>query len=256
MVAVPGRRLPAVDFRRPLWWAVAAGTAAALVGLVALLVWARSGSGTTAVGSAPRVLAVNPSGAGGAYRTLGEALKAARHGDKVVLEADIREADVEPNRAAKGLTIEAAPGTPVTWGCPRRVRDGAKLLLLGKAQGFVLKGVTLDGGGRLDDLISVWGESPGLRLEGLQLRGFKKHAITVANCAGTADQPVRLTGLCFETGSKEQSGVYFDHAAWLQKDVPRSEHISFRNCFVNGPGKPWAGDPKFFGDVDLQVPAQ
>jgi serine/threonine protein kinase len=248
------RLLAAVDFRRPRVWAAAAGAAAALLVLAVLLWWILRGPGD-GPGPAPPplpVLRVDPNGANGAFRSLNDAVHKARKGQHIVLVTNICEKGVSTDGCAKGLTIEAAPDAFVTWTCPSKVGPWEKLLTLGAAEGYVLRGITLDGGGRLDDVVSVWGACPGLRLERLDIKGFKKHGIEVTNCAGSAQQPVVFDHLRFHTAAKDQSGIFFNTAGWLEKDIPRTRYLSLRDCLLADlQGSLWSGDRKLLQDVQL-----
>jgi hypothetical protein len=134
------------------------------------------------------------------YPTIQQALLSASRGDHIVLLDRRHEEQVRVlgDRGVTAVTIEAAPGKEVTWTAPPG-KGNDPLLTLYKAPFFHLKGdrLTLDGQGRAQDLIAVYDQCEGLQLENAHLRGFVRSGVAVANAEGSAQHPIRLSGLVF-----------------------------------------------------------
>jgi serine/threonine protein kinase len=150
-----------------------------------------------------------------AFRTIQQALFRAQRGDVIeLLDERIEESlAVAPSRGKTEVTLRAAPGKTVLWTFPKG-KGKEQLLLLSGAAGFHLKGqgITLDGQGKLPQLVVLNGICPGLRIEGLELRGFSKRAIQVINCEGSAKAPVRLLDLRTTSAPTEapKAAIYFE----------------------------------------------
>jgi hypothetical protein len=109
------------------------------------------------------------------------------------------------------VTIEGEAGRTIVWRAPDK-GNPKKLLTAFGSPHFHLKGLTIDGGGRAEVLVNVGGESPGLTLEDLTLKGFTKYGIHLTNCKGEPgpDQQVQLARLQIETDKPQQSALQFD----------------------------------------------
>jgi tRNA A-37 threonylcarbamoyl transferase component Bud32 len=226
----------------PAWWILAAVSAVALVGLAALLWWffsQKQEQGPDAPRKAP--LMVRKGGGDNAYPTLQKALYKAGAGDVIELHDDIEETDVAVT--IKNLTIQAAEGKHIRWTCPAGARSDANLLIIsssGSSQvnGLRLKGViTLDGGDRLDTLVKLQGYCPGLTLEELTLKGYRRTAIAVASCWGEADKRVVMSRLTFQGNPNSTAPLSFNllnPALPASADNRRNEHFSFQGCNFGG----------------------
>jgi hypothetical protein len=135
------------------------------------------------------------------------------------------------------VTVEAAfPGPkPVVWRFPRELSGNDPLVRLEDVEGLRLKGFTFDGGDRARTLISLTGECPGLVLEDLQLTGFTRKAIQMANCTGTEQQPVLLTRLRARATQKTVEAFLLLFASPPVRTSVASQHIRVRECRFEGP---------------------
>jgi hypothetical protein len=154
----------------------------------------------------------------------------------------------------KNLTIESEPGKPFTWKCPQRIDPDAALLRLNQADGFTLKGCTLDGGGRADFLVSLYNRCPGLTLEDVRLTGFKKYGINVTNAEGSPERPVTFRKLHFVTTLATQAGMFFNILPNI-KSIPKNDHFTILDCDFVGPGaKIRTPNPALQDHLDIKPP--
>jgi hypothetical protein len=167
------------------------------------------------------------------YVSLSHALLNAADGDRIVVSKIVEET-VHVDK--KNLTIEAAPNAAVVWRPPMSMKagSGGKLLIVANAEGLQLRGITLDGGGRADTLINIFGRCPGTKFERLQLKGFLKQAVYVTNAEGDANNPIRFANCAFDVPAGK-TGVLFDILPSL-RPVTQNRHFSFRDCAFQGPG--------------------
>ena len=105
--------------------------------------------------------------------------------------------------------------------------------------GFELKGVALDGKGKAEYLITLFSSCPGLKLHDLDLRDFKNCGVLVANCDGTANQPIVLSDLRFTTTAADQSGLYF---TFISSSIQTTEHFIVEHCTLQRPRTSHPGD--------------
>jgi serine/threonine protein kinase len=235
---------PSLRRRRP-WrgWLVAGAVLAGLAALAApalVMTGRRPGTDPAAPthpsAPGPATLVVGPAGDDGrAFPTLREALAVARPGDRILVRQE--ELSERLRLGGDGLGREvaveaAAPsGRPVVWHPPPG--DGP-LLELREAAGFRLSGFVLDGGGRVDDLVTVSGACPGLTLESLVCRGFRGSAVVVRNAEGAPGRPLALRRLRAGTGERGGPALCFACAA---DEVPRViRHAEVEGCRLEGPG--------------------
>jgi serine/threonine protein kinase len=231
------RLLAFVRSREGFWWVVGA-VAVLLLSLLALVLWAflSPDATPTAEGTHRRSLVVNRAGGPGAFARLSDAVLAARADDLILVQDDtIIDADVRIGRT-KNLSIVAEPGRAVVWKCPEFAGEGAKLLTLSEMEGFELRGFTLDGANRVETLIGVFGRCPGLTLQDLTLRNFKKYGVLVSDAQGTPDRPIRLAGVRFSVPDKGQTGIFFQLTGNLT-GITKDQHIVVNNdCTFTGRG--------------------
>jgi hypothetical protein len=163
------------------------------------------------------------------------------------LAEDVRISDL-PN-----ISIEADEGSPVTWR-PASGSAPQKLLMLNNVPGFRLKGLTLDGEGRVEALINLYRYCPGAVLEDLTLKGFIKYGVWVTNCEGgrAPDQHVSLLRLHFTTAQPSQTALFFDVLHHTRQQIAKDRYFRVRDCTFGGPGgKVKTPDLGFLEQVEL-----
>jgi eukaryotic-like serine/threonine-protein kinase len=226
---------PTVLTRR-LWIVVGVATGAVLL-LVALItgiaIALSSGPKTQQGQSKHEPLRVDPSGDGKTtYKTIQQAVNKASANDHIILMDDIAEAGVNVSKK-ENLVIESAPDKHFVWRFPDN-SNANKLINVEASPGFELKSVALDGRGKADYLIMLFGLCPGLKLHDLDLTNFKSSGVFAANCDGTANQPIVLSALSFTTKNEEQSGLYF---TFVGSSIAKTEHFVVEHCNLGGTGR-------------------
>jgi hypothetical protein len=170
---------------------------------------------------------------GGAAESLRNRLVSAKSGDIIEVFDDVAASDINTGISnAKNLTIQGHAGRSVTWRCPE---SGTKLLTLNAAAGMTLRNITFDGGGKLDSLVTLFGESPGLTVDNVQFRGFRRFGVQIINCAGSPQQPVTIADSRFTTTSADQTAVYFDLLPNV-RGIDKNRNVTIRGCVFKGPG--------------------
>jgi serine/threonine protein kinase len=239
--------------RHRVWWVVGAVSAALVLLLLGLTLWAFFSNPTVTPSQQkkPRTLFVNPAGGKDTFVNLRSAVAQAQPNDIIQIQSDITETEViVVTNKLKNLRIEGEPGKTVVWKCSEKAPPGmTKLLALNSVEGFELKNVILDGsngGKRLETLVSMSQSCPGLTLENVALRGFQKQGVLVSNCQGSADNRVRFLHVDFATTEKGQSGIDFQiNPKFL--DFPKNQYIFIRSdCSFSGPGSPMRAANKSF----------
>jgi hypothetical protein len=256
------RRIPPA---RRAWWI--AGATLGLVLLSLLVLWLMSRPARVAnipptpPASSSTTWRVARSGQPDTLPLVARALQKAKPGDRIVLAEDVEETlHFDGIRTGKrDITIEAERDG-ITWRLPKAGGD-KQFFVIGDASGLRLKGFTLDGQGIAEDLVVLSGRCPGLTLEGLTLKGFRESAVKIINCAGTADQPVRLSALRIQTQQPTEHGIVF-HLNPSMKDIPINQHILVEDCSFDGPSRapiattgPKTYEVVDFKNVPLPVPA-
>jgi serine/threonine protein kinase len=168
----------------------------------------------------------------GAFPSIRRALRDAKAGERIVIvlmdpiyeEAVVIDGAMGPT----SVTIEAAEGVKVRWLPPAGHNPAEPILRLNAGAGFHLKGprILLDGQNRVQTLLTISGTSPGLTVEGLELRGFSKNAISLVSCVGDARSPARIQDIQTTTapGETPEAAVVFE--------VDESTRPRQRNDFV------------------------
>jgi hypothetical protein len=178
---------------------------------------------------------VNRAGQAGAFKTIQEAMRQAQPNDRVIVTDD----QIEEQVSLSGVhlvTLESEPGRTVVWRCPEKLADNKHLLYLDNAEGVRVRGFTLDGGGRVDEIIELFRECPGLILEDLRLRGFNRYGILAANCAGQSKRQVAFLDLEI-TATKEADAALAFTAHPNVTNPKLNQFVTVRNCRFDGPYK-------------------
>jgi serine/threonine protein kinase len=175
-------------------------------------------------------------GAANSYTSIHLALEHAKPGDRIVmLDAEHREQlRLEGNRY-KDITIEPAGDAEVVWRLPAQSgkRERPPLLELVNVPGVRVKGIKFDGENRVEKLVRLTGGCPGMSLENIKLVGFTKTGLSVANCAGDANQPVMLRGIAAEpSGTGADSALVFSALPTMQP--AKNAYIRVENCHFAG----------------------
>ncbi len=220
--------------RRQFWWIV--GSVLAAVVVLALLIWWAFRGGDTADSSNKEEgarLYVSRSGRNNASTTIGQALRRARPHDHIVVLDDIEE--LPDLNSINDVSIEAGAGKTVVWRYPARGGEAKQFLYFNKAAGVRLSRLTFDGGNHVDEIILLSGRCPGLILEKVELRGFKRYGILIENCAGKIGNPVTLLGVTATTEQPKDAAIAFDLNPAVTPKI--NQHIVIRDCKFDGPFK-------------------
>jgi serine/threonine protein kinase len=213
-----GAGAPAGDGRVNRRSALILGSAGALTGLAALVWWLASGKSPATKPAAPekavaasRELIVNP--AGGEYRTLLDAVRKSRPGDRIVIRATMIQETLQLDGRSFGrgdITIESgrADGLPVVWSPPANVSPTAHLVELIGYEGVRLKNVVFDGQGRIETPVRIACAAAGTTVQGVHVRGFTRTAIRLVDAVGQSDRPLSITGCRFQAGARADAGVH------------------------------------------------
>jgi serine/threonine protein kinase len=226
----------------PYFWYFVAGGVFLLISTIGIL-WAliHGSSESKAPPTSrliPRTIYVTDSKEGkDEFPTIHDALRRVRPGDRIIVRKDVHEEhlQIEDRRWTKSVTIEgqAPDGGRVIWRLPSNSKEKV-LLELHNTEGLTVKGFTLDGEGRLDDLAVLFGQCPDLILEDIHFQGFKRSAVDILHCAGSTEQPVILKGLRAIVGTKAEAALLFGFRESIVK--PRgNEHIRVSDCILAGP---------------------
>jgi serine/threonine protein kinase len=204
-----------------------------LTGIIRGLLAGRPTTPTAAVRK-PETLLVNR--AGGPFTRLEDALRRAKAGDSIVIQdAAIEETVRVGGNFPRGVTIEGGDNKTVVWRAPPGVLDTDSLLTVDGVPDLQLRNVTLDGGDRQQKLILLIGHCPGLTLENLELRGFKRCAVMVMNCEGEADRPVVLSRLHTLVAQQADAALLFDANPKLLTRT--NQFFRIQDCRLEGPYK-------------------
>lgn len=227
--------------KSPFFWIGVAGVAGffflLFVIVLAIALWPsgkKPVSGTTP-DRGPTTLTVSQAGKEGSYKTFRDALKAAKPGDKIVIEDEKLE---EPlvieesgkDRIAKDLTIESGleGNKKVLWTCPDRPKD-ERFVSLGNVEGVRIKGFIFDAQNRVPDAVRLAGHCPGLTLEDIHLLNFTRTGILVANCAGKADAKVTFSRVRI-SGPEKERAVFLS----AKLTMASNQYLSFSDCRFEG----------------------
>lgn len=207
------------------FWLIVTIAVAVGVVIVAVLLWSIFLHLSSQTGSTDKKpLVVNRKGGGdGSFSSIKLALSKARSGDIIELWDEVYEENVvvTPQMGATDVTLRAAPGKAVLWTCKKN-EENKPLLTLNKARSFNLigNGITMDGQGKMSNLVLIFSHCPDLNIEGLQVKGFSQHAVKIMNCVGEEKHYVQLEHLKVEPSVRDNvSLVYFDANSEIKPGV-------------------------------------
>jgi serine/threonine protein kinase len=211
----------AVKNPRRAWLVLGSIVGGVVVLTTAVLIYRSLTGDRTKVLVRPPLEVTKNAGSANSYRSILQALRAAKPGDVIQLMdsehfenllIEPRMKDITPD-----VTIQAAPGREVVWK-PFRKDDMTPILWLQEARNFKIKGKgltfdgTLDAKRRVQNLIVINFESPGLAIEDAAFKGFGRSAINIVNVWGSKEKPVRLVNLTAISAAPEQpvAALLFD----------------------------------------------
>jgi eukaryotic-like serine/threonine-protein kinase len=179
---------------------------------------------------------VSRAGQANAVKSIQEALARAQPNDHIIVTDD----EIAEQVSVSGkqfVTLESAPGKIVVWRYPEKA-DSKHLLYLDNAEGVCVQGFTLDGRDKVDEIVQLFGECPGLILQDLHLRGFKRFGIQGINCAGKSGSPAKLLDLQISTTKETEAALGFTAYTNVTSQVPRlNQFLTVRGCRFDGPYK-------------------
>jgi serine/threonine protein kinase len=214
------------------------GVLALLIIIFAAAAMMGSGGGTRS-GRRPFEVTANPVKGQRQFRTIADALKSKdlQRGDVIQINDERHEEQLQvaaklAQRYPADLTIQAAPGKNVVWYNSVKSRLDAPVIYvvgLGAANSLRIQGpnLTIDGAldadAKLDTLVDISGDAPGLTFDKVKFKGFKKSAISLAGAQGTAERPIRFIDCHFEGGDDRDA----DAAIAFQPSSRPSDFIEF-----------------------------
>lgn len=180
------------------------------------------------------------------FRTIADALRKGKvkKGDIIHLSDEIHNEQLNLDFQKLGtipsdIVIQAAPGKQVTWKTGRKDRADLPILALKAAANLKIQGPnltfdgTLDALDRLQCLIEISQNSPGLTFENVKFHSFETAAVKFVNANGERDRPIRLVGCEFEDKGKKKpkAAVLFDASA--QGNPPVNDFLEFEGLLFN-----------------------
>ncbi len=219
----------------PKWlWAAVIGGVVALGVAIGIIIWATRDpkpaetqpSSTTPkqVDATPQVWYVSKSGSTpNDVGSITAALRKAKSGDRIVVRSgEICEEKLDLRGVRKALVIEAEKDAVLRL--PKDHHKKEPLIHIDGVDGLQIKGLTVDGQDRCEELVLVSGSCPGLTLESLKLMGFGLVGIRIDNCqGGKSERPVLLKGLRIEAPKLRA------HAALLfTVPLPTAQNVNLR----------------------------
>jgi len=139
------------------------------------------------------------------------------------------------------IVAEKGPdGRTAVLRLPKDAPAGTPLVQLDRAEGFQIRGLTLDGQGRCEDLIVVSGNGAsayaGVLLEDMQLQGYQRSAVKLVNTSSQGEYglvvPLWLRDLRIEAPAAGKAGPADLAAVTLQGD---NHHVHIQRCRFIGP---------------------
>ena len=185
-----------------------------------------------------KTLLVTRAGQKGSYTSIGDALKQAKPGDRIIVAEETWEEALDlAHDEGKGVSIESNPDAkkPVVWRTPRTHNDTQPLVHVDGVSGLRIKGFILDGLDRIPTLVVVSGNCPGTTLDGLHFQGFQQCAVIFDRAAGTSDEPVSLTNSRIAPATSKPSALRFEEAYHVHISDNRLEGPYQAAIALNGP---------------------
>jgi serine/threonine protein kinase len=246
--------------RRRIQWVVIIVSVVLVSALAIALIIAFAGHGNNNQPPPPgSIVRVSSTGEEGTVKDLKAAFRKVIAGGRiVVLDDTIETTPSAISGLQRGVTLEAEAGKRVVWRLPpswqppeNEKRTGpTSFLTFGPLDGFRLRGFTIDGGDKVDDLVVVFDKCPGLTLEDVTLKGFNHSGVAFVSCKGTSDSRITLRDIKVEGSPKAAAALSF-------RILPRSpitinSHIVVEDDLKTaGPiGKLVLGEPESTIDKD------
>lgn len=223
--------------KSPYFWILLAGAGGFVfllfVIILAIILWPSSSKKPiTGTGDhTATTLIVTQSGKEGTFKSIRDALKAAKNGDKILVEDQkVEDQLLIEDRVAKDLTIESGlEGKKVLWTCPDKPKND-RFVSLANAEGLRLKGFVFDAQNRVPDAVRLAGSCPGLTLEDIQILNFSRTGVLVANCYGKSDARINLTRIRVASGGDKEQAVFLQ----ARPTMPSNHSLTFSDCRFEG----------------------
>jgi serine/threonine protein kinase len=233
LIAAAAREHPAVAFKRRSYTALLFITTAALTGMGIRWFLNRPVEKAEIASSASPALIV--SHAQGTFPSIAEALRKAPAGGRILVceptwEEVLRFSGDGLNARAVHIEGRSPTGAAVYWHPPRDHARDQPLVQLSEGANLTLKGFTLHGEDRVQDLVSLAGPSSGLTLEDMQLQGFQRSGVALHHCTGTDKLPVTLQRLRIVPVRAASSALSFEAGSGES-----NRHVRILDCRLEGP---------------------
>lgn len=206
----------------------AAAVFSIIVGLAAAAyVWNRPAAIAVVESTAPktapskpraRELVVNPTGGEESVRTLAEALRKVKSGDRIVLAAPTLEESLVLDGSVQfppGVTIESGlpNGRPVVWSAAESASAGQPILEINGRGGFTFRRIVFDGRNVTETAVRVAGSCPGLSFDQVNFRGYTKAGLLLAAAQGEPGKPLSVAGSRFQPGPGAATAMRLEASA-------------------------------------------
>jgi hypothetical protein len=179
----------------------------------------------------PRRLLVSKAGGEGTFPSLAHALRDAKPGETILLmEGKLTEPPLRIDNK-KDIMIESGlPGGAAATFVPSG--PGHAAIDLVNVENFVIRNVIIDAAKKADVAVLVSGTCPGVTLDRVTVRGFKKRGFHLSNVAGEAGRPITLDQFGVEGAANADAGVAVSAAFPLE-----TRKVEIQNGRVLGPVK-------------------
>ncbi len=168
-------------------------------------------------------------------RSVRDALLRAKAGERVVVRGELLEESLAldgKDAFVGNITLEGqpAPGKAVLWRVSADHADAQPLVKLSDLAGLTVRGFLLDGRDRVDDLVVLNGYCPGVVLDDVHLRGFRRTGLVLRDCTGLQNRPVLLQRLRVTTALGNEAALS------LEAEPGRvNRSIRVHDCRFEGP---------------------